>query len=56
MCGLKISEKQLKLLHGAKNFYIVVEDIKGEEALDRLYEQIISHDFYANVKIINLNK
>lgn len=54
MCGLKISEKQLKLLHGAKNFYIVVEDIKGEEALDRLYEQIISHDFYANVKIINL--
>lgn len=55
MCGLKISEKQLKLLHGAKNYYIVVEDIKGEEALDRLYEQIISHDFYANVKIINLN-
>lgn len=54
MCGLKISEKQLKLLHGAKNFYIVVEDTKGEEALDRLYEQIISHDFYANVKIINL--
>src|SRR5574344_164695 len=54
MCGLKISEKQLKLLHGVKNFYIVIEDSHGEDALDRLYEQIISHDFYANVKIINL--
>lgn len=54
MCGLKISEKQLKLLHGVKNFYIVVEDKKSEEALDRLYEQITSHDFYANVKIIKL--
>jgi len=54
MCGLKISDKQLKLLHGAKNFYIVIEDKKGEDALDRLYEQIIIHDFYANIKIINL--
>lgn len=56
MCGLKISEKQLKLLQGVSNFYIVIEDSHTEDALDRLYEQITSVDYYANVKIINLEQ
>src|SRR5574344_766687 len=56
MCGLKISEKQLKLLQGVSNFYIVIEDSHTEDALDRLYEEITSVDYYANVKIINLEQ
>ena len=54
MCGLSISDSQLKILNGVKNFYIVLDDDKAENAIDTLYEKITSVNYYANIKIIKL--
>lgn len=54
-CGLALSEKQLKLLKPyVKNYYIIVEDEKGEDAIDRYYDIIIQSNYWACVKIIRL--
>lgn len=54
-CGLALSEKQLKLLKPyVKNYYIIVEDEKGEDAIDRYYDMIIQSNYWACVKIIRL--
>lgn len=54
-CGLALSEKQMKLLKtDVKNYYLVVEDKAGENAIDRLYDTIIENNYWANVKIIRL--
>ena len=42
------------LKNDVKNYFLVVEDIHGEEAIDRLYDTIIQYSFFANVKIIRL--
>lgn len=55
MCGLALSEKQIKLLKTyVKNYYLIVEDKAGEQAIDRLYDMIIGNSFWSNVKIIRL--
>ena len=54
-CGLALSDKQIKLLKtDVKNYYLVVEDQAGENAIDRLYDKIIETSFWSNVKIIRL--
>lgn len=55
LCGLALSEKQIKLLKTyVKNYYLIVEDKAGEDSLDRLYDTIITSSFWSNVKIIRL--
>ena len=57
LCGLALSDKQMKLLKTyVKNYYIVVEDKAGEKALDRIYDIVSAENFYANIKIIRLYK
>ena len=54
-CGLALSEKQIKLLKTyVKNYYIVVEDKAGENAIDRLYDTISATNFWSNIKVIRL--
>jgi len=55
MCGLALSEKQVKTLkEHVKNYYIVLEDSKGEAKLDLLYNAISTVDYFANVRVIKL--
>lgn len=55
LCGLSLSEKQINLLKtDVKNYYIILEDNKGENALDRLYDIITNASYWSNVKIIKL--
>lgn len=55
MCGLALSDKQIKLLKtDVKNYYLIIEDKAGENSVDRLYDTIISHSFWSNIKIIRL--
>ena len=37
-----------------KNYYLIIEDKAGENSVDRLYDTIISHSFWSNIKIIRL--
>lgn len=55
MCGLSLSDKQINILKtNVKNYYLIIEDDKGEQAIDRLYDIIIENSFWANVKVIKL--
>lgn len=54
-CGLALSKKQINLLkNDVKNYYLVIEDKKGEEAIDRLYDIIVENNYWANVRLIKL--
>ena len=54
-CGLALSDKQLKLLKTyVKNYYIIVEDKKGEAMIDKYYDTISAYNYWANIKVVRL--
>lgn len=54
-CGLALSDKQLGLLKSdVKNYFLIVEDKAGENAVDRLYDTIVSNNYGANVRLVRL--